>query len=251
MAILQKLKDRAIRAGLEPWLRPLSERLVGRHLDRDDVAAFAIIAGLGRDAVCVDIGCHKGKFLDAMRRAAPEGRFFAFEPIPYLFDLLKGKYRSDERVRLFNYALSSKDGAASFFVDERDMGLSGLSERRERLGDDPMTKVETIVRTLDGVLGDMPVDFIKIDVEGAEFDVLQGAAAILKRSRPRVLFEFGLGGAEYFGVDADRMFGFFDALGYDLFALQDVSREGRLTEAAFRVAFQTNAAYNFLAAPRG
>lgn len=251
MAILQKLKDRAIRAGLEPWLRPLSERLVGRHLDRDDVAAFAIIAGLGRDAVCVDIGCHKGKFLDAMRRAAPEGRFFAFEPIPYLYDLLKGKYRSDGRVRLFNYALSSEDGAASFFVDERDMGLSGLSERREWLGDDPLTKVEATLRTLDGVVGDIRIDFIKIDVEGAEFDVLRGAARILERWRPRVLFEFGLGGAEYFGVDADRMFRFFDALGYDLFALPDVIGEARLTETAFRVAFETNAAYNFLAAPRG
>jgi FkbM family methyltransferase len=250
MAILRKLKDRAMRAGLEPWLRPVSDRLIGRELDDDDDAAFAVIAGLARDAVCVDIGCHKGKFLDAMRRAAPDGRFFAFEPVPYLYDLLKGKYRSDERVRVFNYALSSEDCAASFFVDERDMGLSGLSERRERLGDDPVTRVEARVRRLDGVLGDVRVDFIKIDAEGAEFDALQGAAAILERSRPRVLFEFGLGGAEYFGVDAQRMFRLFDRLDYDLSALQDVSRDGRLTEATFRAAFESNAAYNFLAAPR-
>jgi len=78
--MLQKFKDVAIRAGLEPWLRPVSDRLIGRRLDRDDLAAFALIAGLQRHAVCVDVGCHKGKFLDAMRSAAPQGRFFAFEP---------------------------------------------------------------------------------------------------------------------------------------------------------------------------
>jgi len=37
-----------------------------------------------------------------VRRAAPDGRFFAFEPIPYLSDILKSKYRGDERVRVFN-----------------------------------------------------------------------------------------------------------------------------------------------------
>ncbi|MGD0639137.1 MAG: FkbM family methyltransferase [Roseiarcus sp.] len=250
MTILQKMKDAAIRAGLEPWLRPVSDFLVGRKFDQDDPAAFRLIEGLPQDAICVDVGCHKGKFLDAMRRAAPNGRFFAFEPIPYLYELLKSKYRADARVRVFNYALSSHDGEATFYVNERDMGLSGLSERRERLGDDPLTKVGAVVRTLDGVLGDQRVDFIKIDVEGAEFDVLQGARAILARCRPRILFEFGRGGAEYFGVSADAMFQLFDRAGYDLFTLDNLARDSALTAAAFGACFERNTNYNFLAAPR-
>jgi FkbM family methyltransferase len=184
-----------------------------------------------------------------MRRAAPNGRFFAFEPIPYLYYLLKSKYHADARVQVFEYALSSRDGEATFYINERDMGLSGLSERRERLGKDPLTKVGAVVRTLDGVLGDRRVDFIKIDVEGAEFDVLQGARAILARCRPRILFEFGRGGAEYFGVSADAMFQFFDRAGYDLFTLDNLARDSALTAEAFRGCFERNTHYDFLAAP--
>ena len=250
MTILQKMKDAAIRAGFEPWLRPVSELLVGRKLDQDDLAAFRLIEGLAKDAICVDVGCHKGKFLDAMRRAAPNGRFFAFEPSPYLYDLLKSKYRADARVRVFNYALSSSDGEATFYVNERDMGLSGLSARRERLGEDPLTKVGAVLRTLDGVLGDQRVDLIKIDVEGAEYDVLQGARAILARFRPRILFEFGRGGAEYFGVDADAMFQFLDRAGYNVFTMENVTPGGALTIEAFRDCFERNTHYNFVAAPR-
>ncbi len=251
MTIVQRMKDAAIRAGLEPWLRPVSDLLVGRKLDQDDLAAFSLIQGLAKDATCVDIGCHKGKFLDAMRRAAPNGRFFAFEPIPYLYDLLKSKYRADARVQVFNYALSSGDGEATFYVNERDMGLSGLSERRERMAGDRLTKVSAVLRTLDGVLGDQRVDFIKIDVEGAEFDVLQGARGILARFRPRILFEFGRGGAEYFGVGADAMFQFFDRAGYELFTMDKSTRDSALTGEAFRACFERNTNYNFLAAPRG
>ncbi len=250
MMMLRKMKDAAIRAGLEPWLRPVSDLLLGRKPDQDDLAAFRLIAGLAKDAICVDIGCHKGKFLDAMRRAAPSGRFFAFEPVPYLHELLKSKYCADARVQVFNCALSSRDGEATFYVDERDMGLSGLSERRGRLGEDHLTKISVALRPLDGVLGDQRVDFMKIDVEGAEYDVLQGARAILGRFRPRILFEFGLGGAEYFGVGARSMFRFFDRAGYDLFTLDKMSRDSALTAEGFCDCFERNTHYNFLAEPR-
>jgi FkbM family methyltransferase len=250
--IWAKLKDAAIRAGCEPWLRPIVEKLRGQELEEDDVAARVVISRLASNAVCVDIGCHKGKFLDPMRRAAPDGRFFAFEPIPYLHDLLKSKYRTDRRVQVFNLALSSADGNAAFFINERDMGLSGLSQRPARMGQDRLTKVPVAVRSLDGVLGNPHVDFIKIDVEGAEFDVLQGARQTIVRSRPVILFEFGLGGADYFGVDAATMHDFFSSLDYALYTVDDFAygREA-LSLVAFKSCFELNSKYNFVASPCG
>lgn len=249
----QSLKDTLVRAGFEPWLRPLVDRVRVRAADADDVAARRIIAQLPLDAVCVDVGCHKGVYLDPMRRRAVRGRFFAFEPIPYLYELLKAKYRHDGRVTLFNMALSTGSGTTELFINDADMGLSGLSRRPGRAGidQDRLRRTLVPVRMLDEVLGDERVDFIKIDVEGAEFAVLNGAQSLIARVKPLILFEFGLGGADYFGVDAERMFGFFEALGYAIFRVPAYAAgEAPLDRDAFAACFATNSAYNFVAAPR-
>lgn len=250
--IWQSLKDTLVRAGFEPWLRPIIETVRGRERDADDIAARRIIARLPADACCVDVGCHKGVYLDPMRRQAVRGRFFAFEPIPYLHDLLKAKYRADPRVTLFNMALSTKSGTTELFINETDMGLSGLSRRPGRRGidQDRLRRVVVPVHTLDEILGEQRVDFIKIDVEGAEFDVLQGAKGVIARCRPVVLFEFGLGGADYFGVDAERMFAFFEACGYAIYRVPAYAAGGTpLDRESFGVCFATNSAFNFVAAP--
>ena len=245
-----RLKDAAIRAGVDDALRPIAHKLMGRTPDTDDLASFELIARLSPAAVCVDVGCHKGKFLNEMRRAAPRGRFFAFEPIPYLFDLLAAKYERDKRVELHNCALSRVPGRAKFFVNLRDMGLSGLNKREARMGADALTEVEVEIRTLDEVVGEAPVSFLKIDVEGAELDVLAGGRRMIERTRPVVLFEFGLGGAEYFGVGADEMHAFFSGLGYRLHRVADaVDGRPALDREAFQQCFESNSAYNFVAFP--
>ena len=252
MTIWTSFKDSLIRAGLEPWLRPIATAMWGRHIDTDDLAARQIIAGLPTDAVCVDVGCHKGLYLDPMRQQAVEGRFFAIEPIPYLYDLLRAKYRNDSRVTVLNFALSSKRGTAEFFINDSDMGLSGLSRRPGRKGIDQqrLVSVSVVMRTLDELLADQHVVFLKIDVEGAEFDVLKGAERLLEKSRPCVLFEFGLGGAEYFGVGADVMFEFFAGHRYALSTAAEYADGGTpLDRDAFATCFASNSAYNFMAAP--
>lgn len=251
MAMLwRKFKDAAIRAGVDERLRPIADRVLGRRPDPDDAASFALIARLAEDAVCVDVGCHKGKFLDPMRRAATRGRFYAFEPIPFLYDMLKSKYRFDQRVNLFNCALSSREGTAVLFVNQRDMGLSGLNARPDRMGADGVSEVTTRLLTLDGLLSETRVDFIKIDVEGAELEVLRGAADTIARGRPIILLEFGLGGAEYFGADADAMFAYFAALDYRVYRVDKyVAGREALDIAAFRECYQRNTTYNFVAAP--
>lgn len=251
--IWASLKDSFIRAGFEPWLRPIVEAVRGRPPDADDLAARQIIARLAPESVCVDVGCHKGIYLDAMRRQAMGGRFFAIEPIPYLYDLLKAKYRDDSRVTVFNVALSSQCGTAELFINDADMGLSGLSRRLGRKGidQDSLWSVRVPMQTLDSLLGNRHVDFMKIDVEGAELDVLKGAEQLLERSRPCVLFEFGVGGADYFGVGPDAMFDFFESRGYALYTAPAFAEGGAaLDSGTFGRCFASNSAYNFVAAPR-
>jgi FkbM family methyltransferase len=186
-----------------------------------------------------------------MRNAVTQGRFIALEPIPYLYDLLLSKYRSDTRVEVINLALSSTPGEAKFYANETDFGLSGLKGRPNRMGQNKVREIAVKVETLDRVIGERRVDLIKIDVEGAEYDVLTGARGTLARCRPIILFEFGLGGADYFGVDAGKMFQFFETLGYALFTLQEYtpSKKHALDFGEFKQCFDLNSHWDFVAIP--
>ena len=57
---------------------------------RYDIYTLKILGKILKPASnCVDIGCHKGEILESMLKFSPEGRHYAFEPIPYLFAYLQ------------------------------------------------------------------------------------------------------------------------------------------------------------------
>lgn len=79
-------------------------------------------------------------------------------------------------------------------------------------------------RRLDSVLADRRVDVLKIDVEGAELGVLRGAAGLLAKERPIVMFESGP--EDRLGFTKQAMFEFFDEQGYHLFAPNRLAHTG-------------------------
>jgi hypothetical protein len=67
---------------------------------------------------------------------------------------------------------------------------------------------------LDDDFTDDRLDFIKIDVEGAEMNVLIGARNTIVRLRPIIVFESGMGGLEFYGYRPEQLFSFFHEIGY-------------------------------------
>src|SRR4029077_11842022 len=53
---------------------------------------------------------------------------------------------------------------------------------------------------------DLPISLVKIDVEGGELGVFRGGIQTLRRSRPIIVFECGLGGADWFGVEPEEIY---------------------------------------------
>lgn len=141
--------------------------------------------------VVVDIGAHIGAFaLYASRRVGPAGRVIACEPSPDSLELLRENVarNASGRVTVFGCALADKAGTVTLYVGE---GVDGNPAADTLVASAGRRPVAVEARTLDALLEGEKVeriDHLKIDVEGAELQVLRGAALTLERAR-RVILE--------------------------------------------------------------
>ena len=160
---------------------------------------------------CVDVGANVGHILREIINAAPLGQHYAFEPIPDLSMRLERKY--GKHAKIFNYALSNQEGKGAFMYYRDSPALSSFQERT-RWGKHDIVKLEVETKRLDDIIPEnVSVDLIKIDVEGAELLVLQGARNTLNRNKPIVLFEAGLGAADENNPTPEQLFDFFTDCG--------------------------------------
>jgi FkbM family methyltransferase len=209
---------------------------------REEVAIGAILASaLRSDTTYVDVGTNRGQILREAVRLAPAGRHVAFEPIPALAEELARSFASVDCRRL---ALGASAGVAEFCHFTSLDGWSGL-RRSPEISDERghPQYIEVQVSTLDAELGELRPGMIKIDVEGAELDVLQGAHAVLSGARPIVLFEHVVAAARLYGSQSGALWDLFAELGYRVFA---VTGEGPIARAAF---CESAGAVNWLATP--
>lgn len=168
----------------------------GIRSQRDETNMIRILrATLTSTSNCVDIGAHKGVFLNYFLQLSPEGRHFAFEPLPGLVSALKENFPT---VSIFPCALGDRKGRVTFCHVLNLPGWSGLKMQPYPVESD-VEEIEVDIMTLDEALpSDVRINFIKIDVEGAELEVLKGASAVIKKHKPFILFEHArIHNAEY------------------------------------------------------
>jgi FkbM family methyltransferase len=170
----------------------------------------------------VDIGANIGWFaLHAAQWVEDAGRVIAFEPRGDLYERLSlsAKINGFEgRIETHNVALGAEPGVAALGCDtsaRNNLGGTWLltnPEIRERFEAVGAVVQETPVATLDQLIAGRAVDFIKIDIEGAEPLAMRGAMRTLRSSRPTILSEVnylvlpevsGVSGLEYMAMMAD------------------------------------------------
>lgn len=136
----------------------------------------------------LDIGAHHGFYsLLASKKVGDNGRVVAFEPSPRERKRLVRhlSLNACSNVLVEETALGETEGQADFFlVANKETGCNSLRQPQTK---HPTRRVQVQVKRLDEYLRTAQigrVDFIKLDVEGAELSVLRGAGEVLK-SRPR------------------------------------------------------------------
>jgi len=154
--------------------------------------ATQVIISSAKPGMCVfDIGAHLGYYsLLLAKCVGPVGRVVSFEPAPGNFCTLQKNVLINNlnNVELINLAAFSKSGTIRMSVPPTDTSSGDWSIIRQANGDS-IIKVQTI--SLDQFCQAKSVfpDFLKIDVEGTEYDVLIGGRETIGESRPIMLIE--------------------------------------------------------------
>lgn len=141
----------------------------------------------------IEVGIHQGEHTEEILGLLNKPIYVGFEPDPRNYIVCLEKKLQD-KILLFNFALSSAPGKGTLHLSSREgenwCGSSSLKAPKEHLQHFPWCKfdetTEVVVTTLDSVLtglGILAPDFIWIDVQGNEFEVLKGATNILKGTK--------------------------------------------------------------------
>jgi FkbM family methyltransferase len=157
----------------------------------EQVVQEALRAHLPPGGIFFDVGANVGYFATLIARAAPASRVFAFEPIPanVAASQLNLELNRLENVQVFELAVGDHS-AATTLLEAHYSGGSAL-ESAGRPPDFKSARQVHMVSLDDCVAaGVLPMpQLVKIDVEGAEVQVLKGMTNILKLSRPTLIYE--------------------------------------------------------------
>lgn len=214
-----------------------------------DMQTRKVIAQLKPDSNCIDVGCYKGEIMDLILKAAPKGQHFGVEPIPVQYKGLVSKYAQQPNVSILNYAASNVSGESTFNYVVSNPSYSGLKKRDYDKPNEEDTTIKVKTELLDTLIPkDINIDLIKIDVEGAELLVLEGAAELVNRCKPMVVFEHGLGASNHYGATPEKVFGYFQEKGMKISNLGSYLKNGTsLSQAEFEGQYHEQKHYYFIA----
>lgn len=161
----------------------------------------------------VDVGAHVGSVVAAIRRADPLVEIIAIEADPQKAWRLSRRW---PKMKIHACAVGDSNHDVSFYVNSVRPGFSSLRNVKPS----ETTKITVPMRRLDQLVA--KADVIKIDVEGAELDVLTGATQLVEKCRPTIVFESGVAGIG----DCELLFDWFDKRSYNIFVPSRVAHNG-------------------------
>jgi len=194
----------------------------------NEVDAISYLLGkIGRESsvemLILDVGGNLGHWTDEAYKRWPHSDFIIFEPSETAVIHLQNRFSDVPNIEIISQAMSDKVGKAKLFSDVPGSGLGSLSQRDLAYLGINFSHEETVqVNTLDNFLlgNEENISILKIDVEGHELAVLQGATNLFASDRKPTLVQFEFGGA---CIDTRTYFRdlwkFFENYEYDLFRI--------------------------------
>ena len=187
--VLATTKDgRRLYVALSDWAGE-SIFFLGKH---EQFSAEIFARHIKKGFVCLDVGANIGWHTTLMSRlSGSEGEVHAFEPVPPTFDDLKKNVALNgggAKVFLNNFGLGDAESTAEIHLfDDLPSGHAALAGKTG----ESSTVFPVRIKTLDSYLEEKNierVDFIKVDIEGAEMMFLKGARKVFEQKTPPVIY---------------------------------------------------------------
>jgi len=185
--LFRKLEEKAGRAQGKGYYIPHKKEM-RKEID-------FILKCLGRTpGLAIDIGANIGDYTAELRHRFSALEIHAFEPSPENIEKLQTRFASDPKITIMPYAVSDTNGSATLHMDHPGSPLSSLYDgahkyRKKTLEQQQIVQTRRFEDYWKNELRESMVDLMKIDIEGHEFQALQGFGDALQAIRV-VQFEF-------------------------------------------------------------
>ena len=171
------------------------------------------------DDIVIEAGANMGSETLLISRLVAKGHVYGFEPNPYVFERLKINVSINElkNVDVFDIALGETDCTVQFNIYPKNFCNSGMSSKYMETSQ--TRKIDVAQQTLDSFIKDrniIKVDFIKMDIQGAEMDMIMGAHETILKFKPTIFTE-----ACRPYNDTDALYGKLKGYGYDVCLIGD------------------------------
>ena len=171
--------------------------------------------------VSLDVGANLGLFTYFMSRSSK--KVFAFEPNPYPLEHLKKIV--DNNVEIVPIAIGDEDGSIKLNVPKNRKGWSSNGASIKNIELNRGIKYEVIIRKIDSLKIEN-IGLIKIDVEGAELEVLKGAQKTINNQKPNLIIENEINRTS----TPELLFNFMKNIGYNTFYVNNEKKLVKLED---------------------
>ena len=175
-----------------------------------------------KDSVVIDIGANIGYYSLIASKKAAGGKVYSFEPFSGSYHLLKKNIELNHIQNIFPFQLAisnQRDEKILFISDPENSGMTGFTQAENFAGE---TEIATAVALEQWVkVHDLKkIDFIKIDIEGSEYDSLLGMKSVLQVFKPVLFIEVSDMLLQRFNHDFKDLYNFLQVYGYKPFFIE-------------------------------
>jgi len=174
------------------------------------------------ESIMFDIGGNVGWYTINLKKNKPGLTVYTFEPIPKTFAILKENclLNNISIDNLYNMGFSEEDKEVEFYFYPEGSGNSSMVNLTENPG---VVVVKSLVQKIDTFVKqkNISIDFMKIDVEGAELFVLKGGLETIKKDTPVIFTEMLRKWSFKFNYHPNEIIELLNKIGYKCFILQN------------------------------